>query len=127
MQQSIDGLWRNETITGVPVSLTALRSDGSSVDLGTVTTDGYYGTFSKSWTPPDEGDYTIIATFAGDDSYGISGASTAITVGPAPEATQSPIQATSVDYTMTIVGTGIAIVIAVIIAVAVAVMLLKKK
>jgi hypothetical protein len=127
MQQPIDGLWHNETITGIPVSLTALRSDGSSVDLGTVTTDGYYGTFSKTWTPPDEGDYTIIATFAGDDSYGSSAASTAITVGPAAQATQSPVQANTADYTMTIVGTGIAIIIAVVIAVAVAVMLLRKK
>lgn len=127
LQQPIDGLWHNETITGVPVSLAAVKSDGSVIDLGTATTNGYYGTFSKSWTPPDLGDYTIVASFTGDESYGSSAASTAVSVGSAPESTQSPLQATAVDYTMTIVGTGIGIIIAIIIAIAVAVLLLKKK
>jgi hypothetical protein len=64
-QQPIDGLWHNETIAGVPVALAAIGSDGSSTDIGTVTTDGYYGTFSKSWTPPAEGDYKIISIVCG--------------------------------------------------------------
>lgn len=72
-------------ITGVPVSLTAMGEDDSYVDLGTVTTNGYYGTFSFEWTPPDEGTYEIIASFEGDESYGSSAASTAVTVGPAAE------------------------------------------
>jgi hypothetical protein len=112
MQSPIDGIWHNETLIGVPVSLTALRSDGSSVDLGTVTTDGYYGTFSKSWTPSQEGDYKIIAAFAGDDSYGSSSASTAVSVGPAPATSTTEPQVIP-DYTMTIVGAAIAIIVAV--------------
>ncbi|MFC1487029.1 PQQ-binding-like beta-propeller repeat protein [Thermoproteota archaeon] len=84
-QMPIGGLWGNETITGVPVALTAMESEGSYIDIGVVTTEGYYGTFSKAWTPPEEGDYTIIASFAGDESYGSSGAATAVTVGPAVE------------------------------------------
>jgi PQQ-like domain len=126
-QWPIDGFTHNETITGVPVALTALGSDGSSIDLGTVTTDGYYGTFSKTWTPPAEGDYKIIASFAGDDSYGSSSASTAISVGPAPAEITIPEQATPIDYTMTIVGVGIALAIVVIVAVAVSVLVLRKK
>jgi hypothetical protein len=43
-------------VVGVPVKLTAIASDGSVVDIGTVTTNGYYGTFSKAWTPPKQGD-----------------------------------------------------------------------
>jgi len=85
-QQPIDGLWGNEVITGVPVTLTAIGEDGSYVDIGTVTTEGYSGTFGKSWIPTAEGTYKIIASFAGDDSYGSSSATTWVTVGPATTA-----------------------------------------
>jgi hypothetical protein len=78
MQMPIDGLWHNETITGVPVILTAIASDGTVTDIGTVTTNGYYGTFSQAWAPPAEGTYTILASFNGDDSYGSSSAATPI-------------------------------------------------
>jgi outer membrane protein assembly factor BamB len=126
MQHPIDGLYHNLTMTGVPVILTAIRSDGSSVDLGTVTTDGYYGTFSKTWTPAAEGTYKIIASFAGDESYGSSAASTAISVGTATEAPEIP-QVTTPDYTMTIIYSAIAIMIVAVLAVAAAVLLLRKR
>ena len=100
------GLWHNETITGVPVTLTAIGSDGTVIDIGTTTTNGYYGTFGKAWTPPKKDTYTIIATFAGDDSYGSSGAATAVTVGPAPATptpvvTAAPINAATTNDLMT--------------------------
>jgi hypothetical protein len=126
LQQPIDGLWHNETVTGVPVVLTAISSDGSFVDLGTVTTDGYYGTFSKTWAPDKEGDYKIIAQFAGDDSYGSSSASTTLSVGPAPATTnnQQQPQVSVPDYTMTIIAAAIAIIIAVVL---VGIVLYRKK
>ena len=83
LQRPIGGIWGNETITGVPVTLTAIGSDGNYIDIGTVTTSGYYGTFGLAWTPSEEGTYEIIASFEGDDSYGSSGASTFVSVGPA--------------------------------------------
>ncbi len=92
--QPLDGIYHNETITGVPVSLNAMGSDGSIINIGTVTTNGYYGTFSKAWTPPSEGTYTVMASFAADDSYGSSEAATAITVGPASEPITTPEQQT---------------------------------
>jgi hypothetical protein len=113
----IDGIYRNATVSGVPVTLTAIGSDGSVVDIGTVTTNGYYGTFSKSWTPQKEDTYTIAASFAGDDSYGSSSAATAVSVGPAPEPIEFPEAPTPPDYSLTIVGTGIAIIIAIAIGV----------
>ena len=125
-QWPIDGFLHNETITGVPVTLTALGSDGSSIDIGTVTTDGYYGTFSKTWTPPAEGDYKIIASYSGDDSYGSSSASTAVSVGPAPATSETP-ETTVPDYTMTIVYAAIAIIVAVAVAVAINIIILRKK
>jgi hypothetical protein len=113
LQQPIDGMWHNLTMTGVPVILTALDENGNPTDLGTATTDPYYGTFEKAWTPSAEGTYKIIASFAGDDSYGSSGASTAVSVGPAPAAITIPEQVVPPDYTLTIVGAAIAVIIAV--------------
>ena len=126
-QLPIDGIWHNETITGVAVALSAIASDGSVIDIGTVTTNGYYGAFGKEWTPPNEGTYQIIASFAGDDSYGSSGASTVISVGPAPTTPQTPQYPVPIDYTMTIIYAAIAIIIAVVVAVAVAVIVLRKR
>ena len=113
LQMPVGGVWKNETITGVPVALTAIASDGSFTDIGTVTTNGYYGTFSKEWIPPAEGSYEIIASFNGDDSYGSSAASTSVSVGPAPAEINIPEQVTPPDYTMTIVGMGLAIMVVV--------------
>jgi hypothetical protein len=123
----ITGLWGNETITGVPVTLTAIGSDGTVYDLGQTTTNGYGGTFTYAWTPPKEDTYTIVASFAADDSYGSSMATTGVTVGPAPAVTPPVEIPTPVDYTMTIAYAAIAIIIAVVIAVAVAVLLLRKR
>jgi hypothetical protein len=114
MQKPIGGLWGNETITGVPVTLTAIDPNGNYVNIGTVTTDGYYGTYSMPWTPEIEGNYQIIASFAGDDSYGSSAASVGISVSEAA-ATPTPSQQQIVipDYTLTIIGGIIAVIIAV--------------
>jgi len=118
------GIFNNETLTGVPVTLTAIDSNGSVTSIGTATTNGYYGTFSKAWTPPAEGTYQIIASFAGDDSYGSSGAATAVTVGPAIQQPSTPEYPTPPDYTMAIVGAAIAVIIAVAI---VGIVLYRKK
>jgi len=91
MQMPINGLWGDEVITGVPVALTAIGSDNSYVDIGTVTTDGYSGTFGLAWTPTKEGTYKIIASFEGDASYGSSSATTYVTVGPAASAS-TPVE-----------------------------------
>jgi hypothetical protein len=82
LQAPLDGIWHNESITGVKVSLVAIGSDDSYEDIGTTTTDGYYGTFGFKWTPPAQVDYEIVASFEGSDAYGSSSASTYLTVGP---------------------------------------------
>jgi hypothetical protein len=113
LQYPQGGIWQNITIMGVPVSLTAIDENGGVTDIGVVTTNGYYGTFSKAWVPPAEGTYQIIASFAGDESYGSSAAATAISVGPAEQQIQIPEQIIPPDYTWTIVGMGLVILIAV--------------
>ncbi|HLN46245.1 MAG TPA: PQQ-binding-like beta-propeller repeat protein, partial [Candidatus Sulfotelmatobacter sp.] len=126
MQQPIDGIYHNVTLTGVPVKITAMASDGTYIDVGTVTTDAYHGTFVCPWTPPNEGVYNIIASFDGDASYGSSSAATAVSVGPAPTTPETP-QTVIPDYTMTIIYAAIAIIIAVVISVAIAVLVLRKR
>jgi hypothetical protein len=125
--QPLNGLYGNATITGVPVTLTAINSNGNVVDIDTITTNGYYGTFSYVWTPPNEGTYTVTASFAADDSYGSSSAATAISVGPAPveppaEEPQQPIP----DYTMMFAGIIAAVVVAIIIGLVAIFLLLRK-
>jgi hypothetical protein len=127
MQYPIDGIYHNETIYGVPVTLTALDPNGNSINIGTVTSDGYYGTFSKTWTPTIAGDYKIIATFAGDDSYSSSSAVTTISIGT-PSATATPVQEkAATDYTMPIISVGIGLAIIVVVSVAIATILILRK
>ena len=125
MQQPIAGLWGNATITGVPVSIDAIDPNGNSVHIATVTSDGYSGTFSYTWTPTIAGDYTITATFMGDDSYGSSFATTYASLVEAPASsppTATPITFDAINNTTFTIG-----VIAIIIAVAVATVLILRK
>ncbi len=77
-------------VTGVPVSLDTLDPNGNFVHIGDVTTD-MSGMFKKMWTPEVPGEYTVIATFMGDDSYGSSYAETAVGVVEAPEPPPEPV------------------------------------
>jgi hypothetical protein len=127
LQMPIGGLWGNLTISGVPVTLTAIGSDGSVTDLGSVTTNGYYGTFEKAWTPSAEGTYQIVANFASDDSYGSSAAATAVTVGPAPEQIVIPEPEAPVDNSMLLYGILVAVIIAIVLALIALVVIFQKK
>ncbi len=130
MQQPIDGIWHNETIAGVPVSLDAVDPNGNFVHISAVTTDGTTGTYGYTWTPTIAGDYKIFATFAGDDSYGSSFATTYATAVNAPTTTtptttSAPSNlATTSDLMTYIVAVGIAIILAVAIA---TVLILRKR
>ncbi len=131
LQYPVDGMWHNETISGVPVVLSAIGSDGTYYDLGTVTTNGYYGTFAKAWTPPKEDTYTIMVDFAGDESYSPSGAATAVTVGPKVETpnnggTNGGTGSETTDFTPLYYGIAVA-AIAIILAIAIATVLMLRK
>jgi hypothetical protein len=127
LQMPITGLWNNETITGVPVVLTAIDSDNNVIDIGTATTNGYYGTFSMAWTPTKEDTYTIIASFAADDSYGSSSAATAVTVGPAPAPIEFPPTTEPVDNTMLLYGILITVIIAIVLALIAILLIFRKR
>ena len=116
------------TITGVPVSIDAVDPNGNLVHLATVTSDGTSGTFSYTWTPTLAGNYKIMATFAGDDSYGSSFATSYANVVNAPT-TVAPTTSTITGFaTSNDLTTYIALaVIAIIIAIAIATVLILRK
>jgi outer membrane protein assembly factor BamB len=107
---------RPANATGVEVTLDAVDPNGNWVHIGTATSDTS-GTFSYQWTPDVPGKYTVIATFAGSESYYASYAETAIGVDEAPAAPAAPEPAAPLPpYETYTIGAAIAIIIAVAIA-----------
>jgi len=83
MEYIYEGQAMPTNATGVPVSIDSIDPNGNYVHLGDAVSDTS-GFYSLSWTPPDvPGKYTIIATFAGSNSYYSSSAETATYVVPA--------------------------------------------
>jgi hypothetical protein len=78
-------------VNGVTVKLETLDPNGNFYEIGTVTSDAS-GMYKLMWEPPVPGEYTIIATFEGSDSYYSSYAEAAIGVeeAPAPSGTIEP-------------------------------------
>ncbi len=107
-------------ITGVPVELSAHSPDGSTIPIGSVTSNAY-GTFSTMWQPPTEGLYTVVAKFGGTDSYGTSAASVALGV-VANNQGATPTSTTSNTDLYVIVAT-----IVILIAIAIVAVVLRKK
>jgi len=88
-----------DNATGVSVKLVAIDEAGNEIDIGTTTSDAN-GLYKMMWTPPEEGAYTIVATFEGSEAYYRSQASTVVGVGPAqagasPQPTTSPTSPTT--------------------------------
>jgi hypothetical protein len=112
--------------TGVPVSIYVLDSNGNYRHIGDTTSDAS-GMFTFTWTPDIEGDYTVVAIFAGSESYYRSSAVTSFHAIPAttvePSVTPQSIVATTTDL-MTYMSVG---VIAIIIAIAIATVLIIRK
>ena len=77
-------------VKGVSVTISAVYPDGTSHTIDTVEAD-MSGMFKKLWTPPTEGEYTIVATFGGSESFWPSYAETAVGVGTAPVVSTEPI------------------------------------
>ena len=117
-QQPIAGLWNNETIKGVPVSIDAIDPNGNSVHIATVNSEGYSGTYAYTWIPEISGQYQITATFIGDESYGSSFATAYASVTDNPQTTATPSNTETVvsnqPYELYIIGMGIAIIVTVL-------------
>jgi hypothetical protein len=121
MQQPIP-----HNVTGVPVTISVLDSNGNYRTIGTTTTDGT-GAYGLTWTPDIPGNFTVIATFAGSGGYYGSSAQTYFyasapaTPTPAPPTAPAPMTDTYV------IGGVIAIIIAIAIVGALLAMMLRKR
>jgi len=104
---------------GVDVKLEVLDSNGNFYEIGTVKSDGS-GVFKKMWTPEVEGEYTIIATFEGSESYWSSYAETVLGVGPAPAPAEpiepeKPAEAPFITTELAIIVAAVIVAVAVIV------------
>lgn len=116
-----------DTVTGVPVKLLAIDSNGGMVDLGYVTSDGS-GVYTKMWTPENEGEYRIVATFEGSRSYWTSYAETTVGVGPAAESQTEQVDLTDIENSVSNIMTYVLVILViVIIALLIAIYSLLKK
>ena len=103
-----------EDFEGVPVSIDVIDSNENYRTIGTATTDGS-GAFTFTWVPDIPGDYTVIAKFAGTNSYWPSYSETSFTVeeqpiGTAPP-TPTPASAADLYFVPMSIGTIVAIIV----------------
>jgi len=113
--------------TGVIVSINVIDANGNNRNIGTTISDSS-GAFSFQYTPDITGKYTVIATFAGSESYYPSTSETSFAVDPAPPTvapTATPIQSTMVDQYFVPAVAGIIAVIA--IGFAITILVLRKR
>ena len=114
--------------TGVPVTISVIDSNNNQRIIGTTTSDAS-GTYALNWAPDIAGNYTIIANFAGTNSYWPSSAEThayanEATPIQAPTVTAQANVATTSDLMIYMVGGVIAIIIAIAI---VGILMLRKR
>jgi len=112
--------------TGVEVSLDVLDANGNYRNIGVATSDAN-GAFSFVWEPDIPGKYTVVATFAGSESYWRSYAETAFNVDEAPAATLEPTPAPQSAADLYFVPAVIGLFVAIIIVGVVMVLMLRKR
>jgi hypothetical protein len=110
---------------GVEVTLSVLDANGNFREIGKATSDTS-GFYSLQWTPDIPGKYTVIANFAGTNSYWPSFAETAFSVEPEPEAPAAP-EPEPPSMTDTYVVAGIVVIVVAVVAVGVAILLVLRK
>jgi hypothetical protein len=111
--------------TGVVVTLSVEDANGNVYDIGTATTDTS-GTFGFTWTPDIPGDYKVIATFAGSNSYYGSSAATHFYASDAPQPTPAPTPEPGSMTDTYVLGFGIGAIIA-ILAIGLVIILMMRK
>jgi hypothetical protein len=119
---------RPSNATGVTVSLDTIDPNGNFVHIGDTTSD-QSGAYSYRWVPPSDipGKYTIIATFAGSNSYWSSYSETSLAVDPAaPTASPSPTVNLPPTETYFAISTAAIIIAIAIVGVALALLMLRK-
>ena len=117
---------RPTDVTGVNVTISVVDPNNNSYEVGRTTSDAS-GMFKLAFTPEVPGEYTVIATFDGSESYWSSYAQTAINVEEAPTSTPAPTPTPTPMTDMYVLGIGSAILIAVIIGFVVLILIFRKR
>jgi hypothetical protein len=131
MSQFMEAVYQQQSMphnmTGVPVTISVLDSNGNYRTIGT-TISNADGTFDFTWTPDILGHFTVTATFEGSQSYYPSHSSTAFYASPeAATPTPQPTQPASMADLYLVPGIiGIIVAIA-IVGVVLALLLLRKR
>jgi hypothetical protein len=113
--------------TGVTVTLDSIDPNNNFIHIGTTTSDKS-GTFGFAWEPPNiPGKYTIIATFAGSESYYGSYAETYAFVTEAPQPTPEPTPTPASIADMYLLPSVIGIIIAIVAVGLIIVLMLRKR
>jgi outer membrane protein assembly factor BamB len=113
-------------VTGVEVTLNVIDSNGNYRTIGTTKSDSS-GMFTYAWAPDIEGAYTVIATFAGSNSYyGSSTRTSFYTISAPATATPQPTQAPSMADQYLLPGI-IGIIVAIAVVGAILALLVTKK
>jgi hypothetical protein len=112
--------------TGVPVTIDVLDSNGNYRNIGTATTTSS-GTYSLAWTPDIAGNYTVTATFHGNNGYYGSYSQTAFYVMNAPAATATPTPTPTSVADMYFVPAIAGLFVLIIIVLALVIMLMLRK
>jgi hypothetical protein len=131
MSQFMEAVYEQQpmptNITGVPVQISVLDSNGNQYPIGTAMTDAS-GTYSLTWTPSIPGNFTIYATFAGTQSYYGSSAETHFYAGsPTPTAAPAASPPSGIASTGTVELGAAAVIIVIVICVAVLAVLITRK
>jgi outer membrane protein assembly factor BamB len=113
-------------VTGVPVTLSVLDSNGNQYDIGTTTSDAS-GTYGLTWTPPIPGEFTVYATFEGTESYYGSCAATHLYASEAAAATAEPTPMPASTADLYFLPMSIGIIIAIIVVGLLLFLLLRKR
>ena len=131
MTQFMESVYMQQSIpansTGVPITISVVDSNGNYRQIGT-TTSNLYGTYGFTWTPDIPGKYTVIANFAGTQSYYPSSAATTfIASAPAatPTATTAPTTSAADTYFVPAIA-GLFVLIIVVLALVVLMMVRKR-
>jgi hypothetical protein len=112
-------------LTGVPVTINVVDSNGNYRTIGTAVSNAY-GTYSLTWTPDISGTYTVIADFTGTESYYASKAA-ATFYASEPAATPTPTAAVQSVADLYFVPAIAGIIVAIAIVGAVLTLLLLRK
>jgi len=114
-------------VTGVPVDISVLDSNGNYRSIGSTTSDGS-GMFTFTWCPDISGDYTVVASFAGSESYYPSSVETSFTVvEPAPTAAPTEVPAQSAADLYFVPAIAGLFVLVIVVAIVLALLMLRKR